>query len=266
VPQIIPDLSAGHFQRPLRRPTWLVLLAAVVGCLLTARLGWWQLDRAAQKVASAQVQHARSLLPELPPAALAHTQAEAEAQLQRRIELRGEWRPEATVYLDNRTMDGHTGFLVLTPLQLAPGDAVLVQRGWVPRHRSDRTQLPPVSTPTGTVVVHGRLAPPPSRLMELGQLGLAAEPAATAPEGAIRQNLDLSEFAQESHLKLRPLTVLQLVTASEADRTLARNWPIPTVDVQKHYGYAAQWFALSALIAGLYVWFQIIRPRRQPGV
>jgi surfeit locus 1 family protein len=25
-----------------------------------------------------------------------------------------------------------------------------------------------------------------------------------------------------------------------------------------------QWFALSALITGLYVWFQIIRPRRRP--
>ena len=32
--------------------------------------------------------------------------------------------------------------------------------------------------------------------------------------------------------------------------------------VHKHYGYAFQWFALSALILGLYVWFQLIRPRR----
>jgi surfeit locus 1 family protein len=32
--------------------------------------------------------------------------------------------------------------------------------------------------------------------------------------------------------------------------------------VQKHYGYAFQWFALSALIIGLYAWFQLPRPRR----
>jgi surfeit locus 1 family protein len=31
--------------------------------------------------------------------------------------------------------------------------------------------------------------------------------------------------------------------------------------VGKHHGYAFQWFALSALIAGLYVWFQLLRPR-----
>jgi len=40
-----------------------------------------------------------------------------------------------------------------------------------------------------------------------------------------------------------------------------REWPRPAVDVQKHYGYAFQWFALCALMAGLYVWFQLVRPR-----
>jgi surfeit locus 1 family protein len=33
--------------------------------------------------------------------------------------------------------------------------------------------------------------------------------------------------------------------------------------VHKHYGYAFQWFALSALTCGLYAWFQLIRPRRR---
>ena len=37
----------------------------------------------------------------------------------------------------------------------------------------------------------------------------------------------------------------------------------PAADVHKHYGYAFQWFALCALIVGLYVWFQLIRPRRR---
>lgn len=42
---------------------------------------------------------------------------------------------------------------------------------------------------------------------------------------------------------------------------LQRDWPQPAADVHKHYGYAFQWFALSALTLILYVWFQIIRPR-----
>ncbi|MEO5695997.1 MAG: SURF1 family protein, partial [Burkholderiaceae bacterium] len=33
----------------------------------------------------------------------------------------------------------------------------------------------------------------------------------------------------------------------------------------KHYGYAFQWFALSALMTGLYVWFRLVRPRLRRG-
>ena len=45
---------------------------------------------------------------------------------------------------------------------------------------------------------------------------------------------------------------------------LARDWPAPAADVHKHYGYAFQWFSLSALTVILYVWFQVLRPRRRP--
>ena len=40
----------------------------------------------------------------------------------------------------------------------------------------------------------------------------------------------------------------------------------PAAGVDKHHGYAFQWFALCALTAGLYVWFQIIQPRRRAAV
>jgi surfeit locus 1 family protein len=212
----------------------------------------------------------------LAQADLARTPAEAEAQLQRRITLRGRWLGQATVFLDNRTMDGRTGFLVVTPLLLGPHDAVLVQRGWVPRHREERTRLPPVPTPDGQVLVQGQLAAAPSHLLELGGAG-GANGAASAPsDGPIRQNLDIGALAHELDLPLRPLTLLQLGddtstadtthpdTNPDTDAALTRHWPVPTANVQMHHGYAAQWFALSALIAGLHVWFQIIRPRRRP--
>ena len=46
-----------------------------------------------------------------------------------------------------------------------------------------------------------------------------------------------------------------------ADDGLLRQWPAVAIDVGKHHGYAFQWFALCALITGLYVWFQLLRPR-----
>lgn len=229
---------------------WVIALAALAGVVLTARLGLWQLDRAAQKNALQAAIVDQGKLPPLQERGLARTEREAPAQHYRPVRLQGRWAASATVYLDNRQMRGLPGFFVLTPLLLGPGDAVLVQRGWVPRNAQDRTRLPPIETPEGPVQVYGRIAPPPSRLFDFG----------AAASGPIRQNLDLAAYAKETGLALRPLSVQQLDQAPAADGLL-RDWPLPAVDVARHYGYAFQWFVFSALIAGLYAWFQLLRPR-----
>jgi surfeit locus 1 family protein len=128
---------------------------------------------------------------------------------------------------------------------------VIVQRGWAPRDFIDRSRLPDVPTPAGTVEVLGRIAPPPARLYEF----------AGAASGPIRQNLVLGDFASETGLVLLPLSVLQADAPATAGDGLLRQWPRPAVDVHKHHGYAFQWFALAALMTGLYVWFQLVRPR-----
>lgn len=242
--------------KPTRRRALVVLAATLVGMAVTARLGVWQLDRAAQKESLQQALDERATLPEIAPPALAHSESDASAQHYRRIRLRGEWVAAATVFLDNRQMNGRPGFYVVTPLKLsgsAAGDTVLVQRGWVPRDQLDRTRLPPVPTPSGEVEVAGHIAPPPARLFEFS----------SAASGPIRQNLDLGAFSVETGLRLLPLSLVQEGTGSAATDGLLRQWPRPAVDVHKHYGYAFQWFALCALMAGLYVWFQLVRPRLQ---
>jgi surfeit locus 1 family protein len=230
-----------------------VLLATLAGALLTARLGLWQLDRAGQKLSLHEAQVARGALPALDSAALARVPAEVDAQVHRRVVLEGRWLAPHTVYLDNRQMNGRPGFFVVTPLQLAAGDAVLVQRGWIPRHAYERERLAPVDTPAGPVRVEGRIAPGLTRLYEFDG----------AASGPIRQNLALDEFARETGLALRPLAVVQLQEAQVGADGLLRQWAPATPDVSKHHGYAFQWFALSALITGLYVWFQLLRPRRR---
>ncbi|OYU98036.1 MAG: transmembrane cytochrome oxidase [Burkholderiales bacterium PBB5] len=246
-----------------RQGRWWVLVAAVVTAALTARLGVWQLDRARQKIDRQQQLEQRGALPPLPAAELALDEAGAAAQHFRRTTLQGRWMVERTLFLDNRQMNGRQGFFVVTPLLLPDGDAVLVQRGWVPRNFEDRSRLPAVPTATGQVLVAGRMAPPPAKLFELGQAEL----------GPIRQNLDLPALAREFRVRLRPWSLQQLapdqaVPAADGGAPLAppadglsRQWAAPALDVGKHHGYAFQWFALSALTTGLYVWFQLIRPR-----
>ena len=237
----------------MRRRGWLVLVAALVAAAMTARLGLWQLDRAAQKIALQAAIDAQAAQPALLNADLRPDGAQ---QLHRRVTLRGHWLPDRMVWLDNRPMDGRVGFFIVTPLQLAGRpEAVLVERGWAPRNQADRTQLPPLATPAGEVTLAGRLAAAPSRLYELGE----------GARGLIRQNLDPAAFAVETGLRLLPLTVVQ-TEASGPDDALLRHWPAPDLGLHKHYGYAFQWFALCALILGLYVWFQLVRPRlrREP--
>jgi len=129
---------------------------------------------------------------------------------------------------------------------------VLVQRGWLPRDMLDRTRvaLPPL--PEGPVQVQGLIAAAVPWLYEFD----------AAASGSIRQNLDLTAFARETGLPLRPLVVVQEDGLAPPADGLLRQWPAPAADVHKNYGYAFQWFALCALIIGLYVWFQLLHPRR----
>lgn len=234
---------------------WSVTLAAVLAVGVTASLGRWQMDRAAQKQALQTAVETRATQSPLTSheavQALRPGAEQAADQLHRTVYLRGRWLAEHTVYLDNRQMNGRPGFFVLTPLQLeGAAHSVLVQRGWIARNFQDRTALASVETPQGEVEVTGRLALGPSRLLELA--GADKGPGTSR----IRQNLELAAFAAETGLALAPLTVVQ--TQGPADGLL-RQWPAFSAGVEKHHGYAFQWFGLSGLIALLYVWFQFVR-------
>ena len=228
---------------------WLLTLAALVVAASTFSLGQWQLRRAAQKEGLQAAVEAQNKLPALDVRALLAIKNIADL-VHRPAVLKGSWRTEQTVYLDNRPMAGKSGFFVVTPLVLdGSSQAILVQRGWVPRNFADRTRLPAVSTPSGPVTVQGRIAPPPSKLYDFKG----------SETGRIRQNLDLPSFAAEISLPLLPVSLLQTGTADEG---LLRDWAAPNLGVEKHYGYAFQWFGLCALVVFLYVWFQVIVPFR----
>jgi surfeit locus 1 family protein len=227
----------------------MVSVAAIAAFALTLALGAWQLGRGHEKDALQAAIDQRETMPAVAQTSL--LQASPGEFMNRQVVVRGSWDPAHTVFLDNRQMRGAPGFYIVTPLKLEGSDrAVLVQRGWVPRNFENREKLPPVDTPAGVVEVAGRIAPPPARLYEFrGE-----------ERGAIRQNLDLASFRAETGLRLVDVSVVQAGPASEG---LLREWPRAAAGSERNYGYAVQWWAMSALIAILYVWFQFIAPRRK---
>jgi surfeit locus 1 family protein len=264
----------------------LVWVAAVATMALTASAGVWQLGRAEQKQAAEAALERQRQMPAWTQddwpcgrdtsavsgrsganGAQGDATAAAALPVQRPVMLRGHWLPANTVFLDNRPMGGVSGFIVVTPLRLSttqgacPGGVVLVQRGWVSRDVQDRLRLPPIDTPEGEVLVPGRVSAALSQAYQLGDEPLAD--AASAP--IVRQNADAAYWALR--LGQAPLAgaVLQTRPAQPADApVLRRQWPEPGRGQDKHLAYAAQWFAMAAVVAGLTIWFQLIRPRRQP--
>ncbi|TSD56489.1 SURF1 family protein [Variovorax sp. KBS0712] len=276
-----PLVSSATPRRRAGQGRFLVVtLAAVLALAATVSLGRWQLSRAAQKEALQARIDAQKLKAPLSQAEFLAL-GEAAGEMHRPVRLRGLWLTAQTVYLDNRQMHGTPGFYVLTPFALEGSEqAVMVQRGWVQRNFVDRTQLGVVETPPGIVELTALIEPPPSHLFELGAKTAAApapaaSAAAPAPSAAgasapapgiqgsspIRQNLDLEAFRGETQLPLR--TDVSLQQSGPASEGLQRDWPAPALGLERHYGYAFQWFGLSALVVILYVWFQFISPFRR---
>jgi surfeit locus 1 family protein len=225
---------------------------------LTLSAARWQLDRAAYKTGLHQRIEAAAAAPPVSlqagvdgdPAHLAWHPAEA----------RGRFDSSRVVFLDNRLRDGVPGYEVLTPLRLSGSDRVLlVNRGWIAAPRQ-REQLPQVDTPGGEVRVQGFAVLPSERFMELR----------SGTDDASRwQNWTLARAQARWAVDLLPVALLQSAPAEgtgpgtgQSD-TLARNWPRPDAGIDKHRGYALQWFSFAGI--GLIVWLLLSFRQRIPG-
>ncbi len=233
-----------------RRPSWVPLAAALLGIVLTASAGNWQLRRAEEK---AQSQAAWERGAAEPAIHLGPVPLSADQLRLRRVEADGEFVPQALVLLDNRIHEHVAGYHVIMPLRIAGSDAhVLVNRGWIPAG-PDRTRLPAISTPAGTVHIEG-VAVVPGRFLELAEANEA---------GVVWQNLTIERFVASRGMQVvQPVLVQQTSAAADG---LVREWPMPDFGIGKHYSYAAQWFLFCGFIIFLLVYFHVRNARSKKG-
>ncbi len=231
-------------------------IVATVSALLIIALGcgagFWQLTRAHTKIALAANLLARQQMPIL--SANTKTWALEEAS-ERRMVARGQYIPEAAIWLDNRprpipaagTTSSQSGFYLMMPLRLTDRDEVLwVNRGWAPRNNENRETLPPIKTPTGIVNVEGIVFAHPGKVYELGD----GRPMASLDKPKIEQNFNLVAEGD-----LRGWTQAPFILREEKvdmEDGLLREWAPLTSGVDRHYAYAFQWFALA--VCGFLFW------------
>lgn len=235
-----PRIAVG---RKVFAPSWtmtaltLLLLAAFVA------LGRWQWGRAEHKQALAREFAAGA-------GSVQALGARGTQALPRysRVSVEGEWDAGRQFLLDNRIRDGQAGYEALTPLRLADGRWLLVNRGWVP-FGGYRDRLPEVATGlrTGRVTVQGRLD-------ELPTPGMASGRAAPATQGAWPR---VTAFPRPAELaaalgvaRLEP-QVLLLDAAEPAG--YRRDWQPFVRGPEQNYSYAVQWWSFGVLLMVLFV-------------
>ncbi|WP_050476439.1 SURF1 family protein [Herbaspirillum rhizosphaerae] len=229
---------------PIRfRVRWVPLVATLVVAAIGVSLGQWQTRRGDEKQAIQDKMAERQAAPAIGLSGNV-LQLDIDQNEYRHVRVKGEFVSSWTSYLDNRPYNGAPGFYVLTPFKIADSDtAVLVERGWTPRDISDRTKVPALPAPAGVVEIEGVIRRDAGHLLQLG--------AAEAPKpGAIMQNLDLPAYAAASSLKLAPFLIEQGGAMKDG---LVRDWPAPSLGIERHRGYAVQWYALALMAVIFFV-------------
>jgi surfeit locus 1 family protein len=239
------------------RPSAVSLLAVAAGCALTLYLAVWQIHRGRDKqalelqyAAAAQQPPVELKSAAAPPAGLAAVAASAD----------GCYEASRQLLLDDQVQNGVPGYDVWTPLRLADGGLLIVNRGWVPQGPSRRA-LPPLPAPDGPVQVHGLWRALPVPGLRLGPACAPGQAPVPWPQIALYPTAaDLNCYYGE------PVLAGELLLAPDAPDGFVRDWRVNDIGFppSRHYGYAAQWFALCLTLLVLFIKFNLKRNPTKP--
>lgn len=119
--------------RRFRFALWPTLIT-VPAVLIMLGFGIWQVERLAWKNDLIERLQTRTTAA---PVALDQLSGKPEQDEYRQVRLRGRFDHAHEMHLIARSLNGNTGYHIITPLILEDGRAVLVNRGWVPDTRKD---------------------------------------------------------------------------------------------------------------------------------
>ena len=157
----------------------------------------------------------------------------------RRVRAEGVYQPDGQVLIRNRTHQGAAGYWVLTPLRLADGAVVAVNRGWVPHSAGTGATPMGFSPPDEPVAIIGlaRATVTATRLLQ-------ADPA----QGVLTEMArpDLARLAQQIDGPLLP-AYIQLQTQVPSPGDLPIPVPPPDLSEGSHLAYAVQWFIFATI-------------------
>lgn len=224
-------------------------------------LGVWQVQRLSWKLDLIERVSQRLAAPPAPlPPKAQWPKIDAAGYEYQSVYLQGVWLSQKTVLTQASTELG-PGYWVMTPLELADGDQVLVNRGFVPQdQRAQWLGKPPAMAPNGTDVSTDKGSVTVEGLLRLSEPG----------GGFLRHNnpgeqrwysRDVAAIAQAQQLpNVAPFFVDAGIptpshsVSAEQPQTAQGNWPRPGLTVvhfsNTHLVYALTWFGLALMVLG----------------
>ncbi|HEY0147043.1 MAG TPA: SURF1 family protein, partial [Methylovirgula sp.] len=213
------------------------LLFAFAATALLVGLGVWQLHRLTWKEGLiARIAARGAAAPQKLPNPASWPRLKPEDYEYQHVALRGRFdnAKEVLVFDTSGPGDVGPGYLVLTPLILASGDQVIVNRGFVPAALAAKSARPKTEI-EGDVTVTGLMRPPQSRNF--------FTPADDPAKGLYFTRDPLAIAAHSGLAHAAPFVVDQDKTA------IAGGWPAGSLNgvniPNNHFEYALTWFGIA---------------------
>lgn len=242
--------------------SWLLKhLFALVILLTMLRLGFWQLDRLAQRRA---LNNTLIAALEQAPQPLNTARVDPDALHFHKVRVTGSYDNAQTMMLRNQQRDGENGVHLLTPLRIEGSEqVVIVDRGWLPENLGRRENRGTYAV-SGEVSIEGiamRSQPRPDAWLVPMDLPLPGE---SRIDAWVR--VDLERMQTQLPYPLLPIFIRQSPDAAGAANTLPLPQGLDALDEGPHLGYALQWFTFSAMLVVVYSFLirQELKPKTRP--
>ena len=209
------------------------LIIATIAFLVS--LGLWQLDRADQK----RTIEAAIVSANAGPVELTANGRELLDKEYFHVRLQGSYLSDKQFIYDNQIVDQVSGYYVLTPFILTDQlGVVLVNRGFIPWN-GQREKLADIAVDSVSREIKVQVSSPIKR-MELKATDVSRQ------FPVLIQAIDFDVLEEVSKLKF--VKVVGLLDPSSSDGYV-RKWEPYTGSIEKHIGYAIQWFLMALVLA-----------------
>ncbi|WP_369743101.1 SURF1 family protein [Pseudidiomarina sp. PP-1MA] len=226
----------------MRKSMWLGMGLTVLAIALLVKLGFWQLQRAAEKQQLFD-QFQQGEAQQQTPVPLQSIEQLQDLEQYQPVTISGRFLPAPILLLDNQVWQGQVGYQVIGLFEPAAATRLIgVSLGWVAAG-SDRSQLPALSLPTRPMDISGLVYTPSLGGFRLSE-HVVTEAATNAAQTELIRIQRFDPTALTNLLSL-PLADRQLLLAESEAWGWPRAWQPQVMSPAKHQAYALQWFSLA---------------------